>query len=615
MAPRKRKPSKKPAARKPAGRAKKAPSKVKAKPKAKALPPKRVDKPVSPLRPRKAMSHRKGIAAPRRAARGSNAKHAYDLNLERNPANYQPLSPLTFLERAAKVFPNHPAIVHGRSTTSYAEFYARARRLASALSRCGIKKGDTVSVMLPNTPPMLEAHYGVPMTGAVLNALNTRLDAAALAFMLDHGEAKILITDREFAGTIKETLKLAKVKPLVVDVDDLEFPQTGERLGKIDYEDFLAGGDPEYDWSLPADEWDAIALNYTSGTTGNPKGVVFHHRGAALMGYDNVLAARLSQHPVYLWTLPMFHCNGWCFPWTLSVVAGTHVCLRWVRAKPIFDALADLGVTHLCGAPIVMSTLIHAKDDERRALPRRVEFITAAAPPPEQVLAQMSDAGFNVTHVYGLTETYGPAVVNEWKAEWDLLDNAERAAKKARQGVRYHALDGLSVMDPETMEAVPADGETLGEVMFRGSIVMKGYLKNPTATQEAFEGGWFHSGDLGVVYPDGYIQLKDRSKDIIISGGENISSIEVEDVLLKHPAVMFAAVVARPDEKWGETPCAFIERKAGHEHVSAEDLIAYCRTYLAHYKAPRFVVFCELPKTSTGKVQKFKLREQAKGVG
>jgi fatty-acyl-CoA synthase len=468
--------------------------------------------------------------------------------------------------------------------------------------------------MLPNTPPMLEAHYGVPMLGAVLNCLNTRLDAPALAFMLDHGETKVLITDREFSATIKETLKRAKVKPLIIDVDDPEFPQWGERLGKIEYEDFIASGDPEFRWQLPDNEWDALALNYTSGTTGNPKGVVFHHRGATLMGYNNVLAARLGQHPVYLWTLPMFHCNGWCFPWTLSVVAGTHVCLRWVRAKPIFDALVEKGITHLCGAPIVMSTLINAADDERRDLPRRVEFITAAAPPPESVLAQMSDAGFNVTHVYGLTETYGPAVVNEWKSEWDRLGKAERAARKARQGVRYHALDELTVMDPETMQPVPADGETLGEVMFRGNIVMKGYLKNPAATQEAFEGGWFHSGDLGVVHPDGYVQLKDRSKDIIISGGENISSIEVEDVLLKHPSVMFAAVVARPDKKWGETPCAFVERKPGHEHVSAEDLIAYCREHLARFKAPRHIVFSELPKTSTGKVQKFKLRDQAKGV-
>ncbi|HUO93417.1 MAG TPA: AMP-binding protein [Rhizomicrobium sp.] len=612
MAPRKSKSSNRKPTRKRGRPAKK--SAVTTKTKAKAAP-KRTTKQVPQLRPRKSLAHRKGVAEPRQATRApAKPAHIYDKDLEKNPANFQPLSPLTFLERAAKVFPDHPAIVHGQKTTTYAEFYTRARKLASALARRGIRKGDTVSVMLPNTPPMLEVHYGVPMTGAVLNCLNTRLDPAALAFMLEHGEAKILITDREYAPIIKETLKIAKVKPFVIDVDDREFPQSGEFLGKIEYEDFIADGDPEFAWSLPADEWDALALNYTSGTTGNPKGVVFHHRGAALMGYDNVLAARLGQHPVYLWTLPMFHCNGWCFPWTLSVVAGTHVCLRWVRARPIFDALADKGVTHLCGAPIVMSTLIHAKAEERRQLPRKVEFITAAAPPPEQVLAQMSDAGFNVTHVYGLTETYGPAVVNEWKAEWDHLDGPSRAARKARQGVRYHALDALAVMDPETMEPVPADGETLGEVMFRGNIVMKGYLKNPVATQEAFDGGWFHSGDLGVVYPDGYVQLKDRSKDIIISGGENISSIEVEDVLLKHPAVMLAAVVARPDDKWGETPCAFIEINEGHEHVTEEELIAFCRENLARYKAPRYVVFGELPKTSTGKIQKFKLRERAKAM-
>ena len=568
-------------------------------------------------RPRKALVRRGIEAALRPAARlrAAIARSPYDSDLDRNPANYQPLTPLTFLERAGSVFPERRAIVHGKQVYTYAQLYERARRLASALSKYGIGRGDTVAVMLANTPPMLEAHYGVPMTGGVLNTLNTRLDPAALAFILDHGEAKVLITDREFARVIKETLKLANVKPLVIDYDDPEFPQSGERLGAIEYEAFLAGGDAEFEWNMPGDEWDAISLNYTSGTTGNPKGVVYHHRGAYLLAQDNVLTCGMRKHPVYLWTLPMFHCNGWCFPWSLSVVAGTHICLRWVRAKAVYDALADHKVTHLCGAPIVMSTLINARTEERRELPHRVEFITAAAPPPESVLAGMADAGFNVTHVYGLTETYGPAVVNEWSAEWDSLERGLRASKKARQGVRYHALDALAVMDPDTMEPVPADGETLGEVIFRGNIVLKGYLKNPQATKKAFAGGWFHSGDLGVLHPDGYIQLKDRSKDIIISGGENISSLEVEDTLMKHPAVMLVAVVARPDEKWGETPCAFVEKKPGYEHVTAEDLIAHCRETLAHYKCPRHIVFAEIPKTSTGKMQKFKLREQAKAVG
>ena len=542
------------------------------------------------------------------------SKSPYADDLDKRPANYQPLSPLSFLARAAAVHPERPAVVHGSRRFTYAEFYARSRRLASALAARGVGVGDTVSVMLPNTPPMLEAHYGVPMTGAVLHAINTRLDAAIVAFQLDHGNAKVVICDREFAPVMREALALAEVKPLVIDCQDSEFPQAAEPLSSLDYEAFVAHGDATFEWRLPADEWDAIALNYTSGTTGNPKGVVYHHRGAHLMCYANVLSATLGKHPVYLWTLPMFHCNGWCFPWTISAVAGTHVCLRWVRAKAVFDAIADHKVTHLCGAPIVMSTLLNAAPEEKRALPHTVEFVTAAAPPPEAVLATMAQAGFNVTHVYGLTEVYGPAVVNEWRPEWDALEPAARAALKARQGVRYPALEDLSVMDPETMTPVPADGATLGEVMFRGNIVMKGYLRNPIASDEAFAGGWFHSGDLGVRYPDGYIQLKDRSKDIIISGGENISSIEVEDVLYKHPAVSACAVVGRPDEKWGETPVAFVELRPGAPVPTVADMIAWCREHLARYKCPRHVVFGEVPKTSTGKIQKYVLRERAKGV-
>jgi fatty-acyl-CoA synthase len=538
---------------------------------------------------------------------------SYDIDLDKTPANYQPLTPLTFLERAAQVFPDRVAIIHGPLRRTYREFHARAQRLASALAKRGIKRGDTVAVMLANTPAMLECHYGVPMTGAVLNTLNTRLDAAIIAFSLDHGEAKVLITDREFAKIVKPALDQAKVKPLVIDYDDPEFTGEGERLGTLDYEALLGEGDEAYERTAPIDEWDAISLNYTSGTTGNPKGVVYHHRGAYLLAQGNIVTCGMGKHPVYLWTLPMFHCNGWCFPWSISVAAGTHVCLRQVRAKLLYEAIATHKVTHLCGAPIVMSTLLNAPQSDKQPLPHVVEFFTAAAPPPEAVLAGMRAAGFNVTHLYGLTETYGPAVVNDWQAAWDALDPAAQAAKKARQGVRYLPLEALDVIDPATMRPVPRDGETMGEAMFRGNVVMKGYLKNPKATQEAFAGGWFHSGDLGVMHPDGYIQLKDRSKDIIISGGENISSIEVEDALFKHPAVQAAAVVAKPDERWGETPCAFVELKSETE-ASAEDLIAWCRDRLAHYKCPRHIVFTELPKTSTGKIQKFKLREMARHI-
>jgi fatty-acyl-CoA synthase len=538
-------------------------------------------------------------------------QNPYETNLDRNAANFQPLTPLSFLQRSATVFPDQVAVIHGALRISYQQFYARCRELASALARRGIGVGDTVSVMLSNSPPMLEVHYGVPMTGAVLHSINTRLDAAIIAFQLDHADAKVLVIDREFSGVVKQALTLTKVRPFIIDFDDREFPQTGERLGDIDYDEFLASGDPQFNWRQPADEWESISLNYTSGTTGNPKGVVYHHRGAALMCYANSQASNLGKFPVYLWTLPMFHCNGWCFTWTLALVAGTHVCLRWVRPKAMYDAIADHRVTHLCGAPIVMSTLLNAPADERRAISHRVNFNTAAAPPPEAVLARMSEAGFDVTHLYGLTETYGPATINEWKAEWDLLEPSQRAAKKARQGVRYPALEDLTVMDPTTMTRVPNNGEVLGEVMFRGNIVMKGYLKNPKATAEAFYGGWFHSGDLGVLHPDGYIQLKDRSKDIIISGGENISSIEVEDVLYKHPAVAHCAVVAKPDEKWGETPCAFVELKPGAA-ATQDEIIAWCQAHLARFKCPRHVVFAEVPKTSTGKIQKFKLRDMAK---
>ena len=535
---------------------------------------------------------------------------SYNAGLGKTPANYQPLTPLVFLERAAAVYPDHTAIIHGNARITYETFYKRSRQLASALAARGIGVGDTVSVMLSNTPAMLEAHYGVPMTGAVLHSINTRLDAANIAFMLDHAEAKVVICDTEFGPVMKEALSLAKAEPLIIDYEDTELGVLGARLGDLDYETFIAEGDPRYTWVMPSDEWNAISLNYTSGTTGNPKGVVYHHRGAAMMCYGNTIATGMGQHPVYLWTLPMFHCNGWCFPWSLSVVAGTHVCLRVVRSKPMYDAIADHGVTHLSGAPFVMSALLNAAEEDKRDFEQKVAFNHAAAPPPAAVMAAMEEAGFALTHLYGLTETYGPATLNAWRPAWDELSFDDRSKKRIRQGVRYHTLEDLTVIDPETMEKTPADGETIGEVMFRGNIVMKGYLKNEKATTDAFAGGWFHSGDLGVMHPDGYIQLKDRSKDIIISGGENISSIEVEDTLYKHPDVLSAAVVAKPDPKWGETPCAFVELRDG-TNVEAQDIIDWCREHLAHFKCPRYVVFVDLPKTSTGKIQKFKLREMA----
>ncbi|MCX7354260.1 MAG: acyl-CoA synthetase [Alphaproteobacteria bacterium] len=536
----------------------------------------------------------------------------YERDLDKNAANYVPLSPLGFLERSAAVYPNRIAVIHGKRRHTWAEARERCTRLASALSQRGIGLGDTVAVMAPNVPELFEAHFGVPMSGGVLNAMNTRLDAATIAFTLEHGEAKILITDTEFAPVIEPALAKMKNPPLVIDIVD-PLAQGGKRLGELDYETLLAEGDADFAWRPPADEWQAIALNYTSGTTGNPKGVVYHHRGAYLNAIGNILVWSMPQHPVYLWTLPMFHCNGWCFPWTITALAGTHVCLRRVDAASMYGAIADYGVTHMCGAPIVLGTIINAKPGERRELPHRVEVMTAASPPPPAVLEAIETQGFRVTHVYGLTEVYGPATVCAWHPEWDALPSGERAALKSRQGVRYPVMEGLMVADPKTLEPTPRDGKTMGEVLMRGNIVMKGYLKNPKATDEAFAGGWFHTGDLGVMHPDGYIELKDRSKDIIISGGENISTIEVEQTLYRHPAVLEAAVVARPDEKWGETPCAFLTLKEGASATEAE-IIAFCRDNMARFKAPKNVVFGPLPKTSTGKIQKFVLRERAKQI-
>lgn len=536
----------------------------------------------------------------------------FDQDLPRNEANFAPLSPLSFIERAAEVYPGRTAIVHGALRRTWAETYARCRQLASALTRAGIGKNDTVAVMLPNTPPMVEAHFGVPMAGAVLNALNTRLEPEAIAFMLDHGEARVVIVDAEFAGVMQQAIALRKDgRPLlVIDAEDALFTGQAPRIGSSTYEAFIGGGDPQFAWQLPADEWDAIALNYTSGTTGNPKGVVYHHRGAAINAISNILEWDMPRYPVVLWTLPMFHCNGWCFPWTVAARAGVNVCLRKVEAKAIIEAIKVHGVTHYCGAPIVHGMLVNAPEELKQGLPSGVKAMVAGAAPPASLIEGMEKLGFDLTHVYGLTEVYGPATVCAKHEDWEQVDIGERARLNARQGVRYHLQRSARVIHAETMQPVPMDGETMGEIMFRGNITMKGYLKNPKATQEAFAGGWYHTGDLAVQSPDGYIKIKDRSKDIIISGGENISSIEVEDVLYRHPDVLAAAVVAKPDAKWGETPCAFVELKPGST-LSAEELVAHCRKHLAGFKVPKAVVFGELPKTSTGKIQKFELRKRA----
>ena len=536
----------------------------------------------------------------------------YATGLDRNAANHTPLTPLSLIARAAYTYPDQLAVVHGERRYTWGQTYARCRRLASALTRAGVGSGDTVAVMAANTPEMFEAHFGVPMTGAVLNTLNTRLDAEAIAFMLEHAEAKALVTDTEFAPTIEKALARLGRELLVVDIDDALGPG-GKRLGSVEYEDFIAGGDPGFEWAHPSDEWNAISLNYTSGTTGNPKGVVYHHRGAYLNALSNIIDWGMPHHAVYLWTLPMFHCNGWCFPWTMAANAGVNVCLRKVDARLIFDAIRTHRVTHYCGAPIVHLTLINAPAELRAGIDHVVHCLVAGAAPPAAVIEGMERMGFDITHVYGLTETYGPAAVCAKHAAWDALDIGARTERNGRQGVRYTVEEGMTVMDPETMAEVPWDGTTMGEIMFRGNITMKGYLKNPKATAEAFAGGWFHSGDLAVMQADGYVKIKDRSKDVIISGGENISSLEVEDVLYRHPAVMAAAVVAQRDDKWGETPCAFVELKPGSTASEAE-LIEHCRQALARFKAPKRVIFGELPKTSTGKIQKFVLREKAKST-
>ncbi|MCD2173822.1 acyl-CoA synthetase [Rhizobium sp. C4] len=540
------------------------------------------------------------------------AHSIYEHDLDKNDANYSAMTPLGFIQRTAAIYPNRTAVVYGDIRRSWSETWTRVRKVASALKRRGIGLGDTVSVIAGNIPEMFEAHFAVPMTGGVLNTINTRLDASAIAFILNHAEAKMVMVDPEFAGIAEQAIHIAGRDIPVINIEDATWPER-HMIGSDTYDKLVSEGDENDSWVWPSDEWNAISLNYTSGTTGDPKGVVYHHRGAYINALGNILDWGMGKHPVYLWTLPMFHCNGWCFPWTIAAAAGTSVCLRAVRVEPIYDLIKQEKVTHFCGAPIVLNLLAHAPDALKQGIDHKVSIMTAGAAPPAAVIEAMENLGFDVTHAYGLTETYGPAVVCAWHDEWNDLDISEKARLKARQGVRYTVLDGLMVADPETLEPVPSDGETMGEIFFRGNNVMRGYLKNPSSSDKAFDGGWFHSGDLAVIHPDGYIQIKDRSKDIIISGGENISSIEVEGVLYRHPAVMEAAVVAKPDDKWGETPCAFVGLKDGAT-VTAADLIAFCRANMAHFKAPKTIVFGSLPKTSTGKIQKFILREQAKGL-
>ncbi len=537
----------------------------------------------------------------------------YEQGLARNTVNHVALSPLSFIERTAAIYPNYPAVVHGAIRRTWEQTYTRCRKLASALAGRGIGKDDTVAVMLPNIPEMLELHFAVPMIGAVINTLNVRLDAEAISFMLQHGEAKVLIADREFCEVAQTACRMLENPPLIIDVNDPEYGE-GCAVSELDYEAFLAEGDPDFAWQWPEDEWQAISLNYTSGTTGNPKGVVYHHRGAFLNSMGNQMTWAMGNHPVYLWTLPMFHCNGWCYPWTVTALAGVHVFLRRVDPQKILHLIRSEKVTHMCSAPIVLQALVNMPAEAKAAIDHPVKAMVAGAAPPAKVIGAVEEMGIEVTHVYGLTEVYGPVTLCAWHDEWNELPLEERAVIKSRQGVRYPTLEGVMVGDPKTLEPTPKDGQTIGEIFMRGNTVMKGYLKNPTATHEAFEGGWFHTGDLAVWHADGYVEIKDRSKDIIISGGENISTIEVEGVLYHHPAVLEAAVVARPDAHWGETPCAFIALKAGQEHVTAEDIMSFCREHLAAFKVPKTVVFTQLPKTSTGKIQKFVLRETAKAL-